>query len=133
MYFLFGCRGAKRFYFFILSTRFTDHYHTCRAGTIVFLAYIHGAKVHVFRLRHPNHPIILRNSLIIIVRYMMAQKSDEVRRIFYLKPRLLIQPQNSRMKSPNQTEIAYQLSNLGSICTRLMSNLRIFVVVKQKR
>ena len=43
-------------------------------------------------------------------------------RIFYLKPRLLIQPQNSRMKSPNQTEIAYQLSNLGSICTRLMSN-----------
>ena len=79
MYFLFGCRGAKRFYFFILSTRFTDHYHTCRAGTIVFLAYIHGAKVHVFRLRHPNHPIILRNSLIIIVRYMMAQKSDEVR------------------------------------------------------
>ena len=81
MYFLFGCRGAKRFYFFILSTRFTDHYHTCRAGTIVFLAYIHGAKVHVFRLRHPNHPIILRNSLIIIVRYMMAQKSDEVRRM----------------------------------------------------
>ncbi|UKI18341.1 MAG: hypothetical protein L6V80_02115 [Bacteroidales bacterium] len=70
----------KRFYFFILSTRFTDHYHTCRAGTIVFLAYIHGAKVHVFRLRHPNHPIILRNSLIIIVRYMMAQKSDEVRK-----------------------------------------------------
>ena len=54
-------------------------------------------------------------------------------RIFYLKPRLLIQPQNSRMKSPNQTEIAYQLSNLGSICTRLMSNLCIFVVVKQKR
>lgn len=54
-------------------------------------------------------------------------------RIFYLKPRLLIQPQNSRMKSPNQTEIAYQLSNLRSICTRLMSNLRIFVVVKQKR
>ena len=52
-------------------------------------------------------------------------------RIFYLKPRLLIQ--NSRMKSSNQTEIAYQLSNLGSICTRLMSNLRIFVVVKQKR
>ena len=48
-------------------------------------------------------------------------------RISYLKPRLLIQPQNSRMKSPNQTEIAYQLSNLGSICTRLMSNLRIFV------
>ncbi|MCI5909916.1 MAG: energy transducer TonB, partial [Bacteroides thetaiotaomicron] len=47
---------------------------------IVFLAYIHGAKVHVFRLRHPNHPIILRNSLIIIVRYMMAQKSDEVRK-----------------------------------------------------
>ena len=38
-------------------------------------------------------------------------------RISYLKPRLLIQPQNSRMKSPNQTEIAYQLSNLGSICT----------------
>ena len=34
-------------------------------------------------------------------------------RISYLKPRLLIQPQNSRMKSPNQTEIAYQLSNLG--------------------
>ena len=29
-------------------------------------------------------------------------------RISYLKPRLLIQPQNSRMKSPNQTEIAYQ-------------------------
>ena len=28
-------------------------------------------------------------------------------RISYLKPRLLIQPQNSRMKSPNQTEIAY--------------------------
>lgn len=48
-------------------------------------------------------------------------------RIFYLKPRLLIQPQNSRMKSPNQTEIAYQLSNLGSICTRLMSNFSIFV------
>ena len=23
--------------FFILSTRFTDHYHTCRAGTIVYL------------------------------------------------------------------------------------------------
>ena len=67
----------------ILSTRFTDHYHTCRAGTIVFLAYIHGAKVHVFRLRHPNHPIILRNSLIIIVRYMMAQKSDEVRKRVY--------------------------------------------------
>ena len=43
-------------------------------------------------------------------------------RIFYLKPRLLIQPQNSRMNSPNQTEIAYQLSNL-----------RISVVVKQKR
>jgi hypothetical protein len=38
-------------------------------------------------------------------------------RISYLKPRLLIQPQNSRMKSSNQTEIAYQLSNLGSICT----------------
>lgn len=54
-------------------------------------------------------------------------------RISYLKPRLLIQPQNSRMKSSNQTETAYQLSNLGSICTRLMSNLRIFVVVKQKR
>lgn len=36
-------------------------------------------------------------------------------RISYLKPRLLIQPQNSRMKSSNQTEIAYQLSNLGSI------------------
>ena len=54
-------------------------------------------------------------------------------RISYLKPRLLIQPQNSRMKSSNQTEIAYQLSNLGSICTRLMSNLRIFVVVNQKR
>ncbi|MDY5433832.1 hypothetical protein, partial [Bacteroides pyogenes] len=51
---------------------------------IVFLAYIHGAKVHVFRLRHPNHPIILRNSLIIIVRYMMAQKSDEVRKIIRL-------------------------------------------------
>mgnify|MGYP007091893743 FL=1 len=50
-------------------------------------------------------------------------------RIFYLKPRLLIQPQNSRMKSPNQTEIAYQLSNLGSICTRLMSNFAIFVVI----
>ncbi|MDY6129751.1 MAG: hypothetical protein SPI18_00400, partial [Prevotella sp.] len=51
---------------------------------IVFLAYIHGAKVHVFRLRHPNHPIILRNSLIIIVRYMMAQKSDEVRTVPFL-------------------------------------------------
>src|SRR5574344_2841525 len=85
MYFLFGCRGAKRFYFFILSTRFTDHYHTCRAGTIVFLAYIHGAKVHVFRLRHPNLPIFLRTSLIIIVRYMMAQKSDEVRWLILLE------------------------------------------------
>ena len=51
-------------------------------------------------------------------------------RISYLKPRLLIQPQNSRMKSSNQTEIAYQLSNLGSICTRLMSNLAIFVIVR---
>ena len=26
-----------RFYFSILSTRFTDHYHTCRARTIVYL------------------------------------------------------------------------------------------------
>lgn len=38
-------------------------------------------------------------------------------RISYLKPRLLIQPQSNRMKSLNQTEIPYQLSNLGSICT----------------
>ena len=29
----------------ILSTRFTDHYHTCRAGTMVLLAYVHGAKM----------------------------------------------------------------------------------------
>ena len=43
-------------------------------------------------------------------------------RISYLKLRLLIQPQSNRMKNLNQTEIAYQLSNL-----------RIFVVVKQKR
>lgn len=34
-------------------------------------------------------------------------------RIFYLKPRLLIQPQNSRMKSPNQTKIAYQFEQFG--------------------
>lgn len=34
-------------------------------------------------------------------------------RISYLKPRLLIQPQSNRMKSLNQTEIPYQLSNLG--------------------
>ena len=38
-------------------------------------------------------------------------------RITDLKLRLLIQPQSNRMKSLNQTEIAYQLSNLGSICT----------------
>ena len=38
-------------------------------------------------------------------------------RISYLKLRLLIQPQSNRMKSLNKTEIAYQLSNLGSICT----------------
>lgn len=54
-------------------------------------------------------------------------------RISYLKPRLFIRLFCGCMKSSNQTEIAYQLSNLGSICTRLMSNLRIFVVVKQKR
>ena len=40
----------------ILSTRFTDHYHTCRAGTIVLLAYVHGAKDTFFRLRHPKPP-----------------------------------------------------------------------------
>ena len=80
MYLLFGCRGAKRFYFFILSTRFTDHYHTGRTGTIVFLAYIHGAKgTRFFACATQNHPMILRNSLIFNVRYMMAQKSDEVR------------------------------------------------------
>ena len=30
-------------------------------------------------MRHPNHPIILSNSLNIIMRYMMAHKNDEVR------------------------------------------------------
>ncbi|MDY4786402.1 MAG: hypothetical protein SO158_03100, partial [Bacteroidaceae bacterium] len=29
-----------------------------------------------------NHPIILRNSLIIIVRHLMANKSDEVKWLF---------------------------------------------------
>ncbi|EOS16552.1 hypothetical protein C802_00231 [Phocaeicola sartorii] len=38
-------------------------------------------------------------------------------RISYLKLRLLIQPQSGRMKSLKHTEIVYQLSNLGSICT----------------
>ena len=36
------------------ATRFTDHYHTCRAGTIVLLAYVHGAKVHIFSLAPPK-------------------------------------------------------------------------------
>ena len=34
-------------------------------------------------MRHQNHPIILRNSMIIIVRYLMAHKSDEVRRSIF--------------------------------------------------
>ena len=54
-------------------------------------------------------------------------------RISYLRVGLLRLPQSNGTKSLNQTEITDQLSNLGSICTRLMSNLRIFVVVKQKR
>ncbi len=36
-------------------------------------------------------------------------------RISYLKPRLLIQPQNSRMKSPNQTELAYHLRAIWGV------------------
>ena len=32
-------------------------------------------------MRHPNHPIILSNSLNIIMRYMMAHKNDEIRRM----------------------------------------------------
>ena len=39
-----------------LLSRFTDHYHTCRAGTIVLFAYVHGAKDTFFRLRHPKPP-----------------------------------------------------------------------------
>ena len=31
-------------------------------------------------MRHPKSPINIRNSLIFIVRYLMAQKSDEVRK-----------------------------------------------------
>ena len=46
----------------------------------MFLTYVHGAKVHIFfACATQNHPIILRNSLIFILRYIMAQKSDEVR------------------------------------------------------
>ena len=51
-----------------------------RAGTIVLLAYVHGAKDTFFRLRHPKPPNFLRNSLIIIVRHLMANKSDKVRK-----------------------------------------------------
>ena len=40
-------------------------------------------------MRHPSHHIYLRNTLIINMRYLMAQKSDEVRTIhlpFFVTP-----------------------------------------------
>ncbi|MEG2673588.1 MAG: hypothetical protein RR938_00570, partial [Muribaculaceae bacterium] len=46
------------------------------------LAYIHdGCKGTFFRLRHPNHPNNNCNILIFSERNMMAQKSDEVRKM----------------------------------------------------
>ena len=57
-YLLFRCRGAKRLYFFILSTRFADHHHTCRARTVMFLTYVHGTKVHIFSLAPPKTTLL---------------------------------------------------------------------------
>ena len=37
-------------------------------------------RIHFFACATQNHPIILRNSLIIILRHLMANKSDEVRK-----------------------------------------------------
>ena len=37
-------------------------------------------RIHFFACVTQNHPIILRNSLIIILRHLMANKSDEVRK-----------------------------------------------------
>ncbi len=47
------CKKEKRLYFFILSTRFADHHHTCRARTVMFLTYVHTTKVHIFSLAPP--------------------------------------------------------------------------------
>ena len=46
---------------------------------LCFLCTYMVQRIHFFACATQSHPIILRNSLIIIVRHLMANKSDKVR------------------------------------------------------
>ncbi|WP_296257918.1 hypothetical protein, partial [uncultured Phocaeicola sp.] len=64
-------------------------------------------------------PIILRNSLIIIVRYMMAQKSDEVRADAVYIPERGVYKQGCGMRAAWMSIGPYR----GCVCLDLFSQL----------
>ena len=67
---------------------------------VVFLTWL--VVSYTFACATQKHPIILRNSLIIIVRHLMANKSDEVRSFAAMTLKLL---------KPDLSTLSYLLAN----------------------
>lgn len=82
-------RRSKGLYLLIFAAGFADNNHACGTWSVMFLAYIHGTKVHFFACATQSHPYFWRNSLIFNTRHAMAQKSDEVRRGLFSAPNML--------------------------------------------